>query len=517
MLTEKPSPYPIVDVFAGPGGLGEGFSVLRDDQEKTRFRSVVAIERDGFAHKTLLLRHFVRNFPKGGIPDDYYSYLGGDLELGELYARHKAEFADARKSALKISLGPENHAKVKQIIDQRLEGKARWALLGGPPCQAYSLAGRSRMSRHPDFEKDERHSLYREYLKIIADHQPPVFVFENVKGLLSARLEGDLTINRIVSDLKQPKAALENRTDDLSYRLYSLSETDSPDRDFDPRLFMVEAEKYGVPQARHRMFIVGVRSDIKKKPWQLHPQGLRRTVKETIGDLPQIRSGLSRGQDSFQSWRQAISGLNDIDFGSQLNGASHAKEVECRIRQQIKNSNQPEARFSRVYPGCAEYPTSDEWSDPCLTVLTGHDSRTHMASDLQRYMYASVFAAVTGKSPTLVDFPSTLLPNHVNVGLERNGDIFSDRFRVQLPDQVSKTITSHISKDGHYYIHYDPSQCRSLTVREAARLQTFPDNYKFEGPRTSQYHQVGNAVPPYLAMQIAEIIADILDSMGGGD
>lgn len=93
MLTKKPSSYPIVDVFAAPGGLGEGFSALRDDQEKTRFRSVVAIERDGFSHKTLLLRHFVRNFPKGEIPDDYYSYLGGDLELGELYARYKAEYA----------------------------------------------------------------------------------------------------------------------------------------------------------------------------------------------------------------------------------------------------------------------------------------------------------------------------------------------------------------------------------------------------------------------------------------
>lgn len=138
-----------------------------------------------------------------------------------------------------------------------------------------------------------------------------------------------------------------------------------------------------------------------------------------------------------------------------------------------------------------------------------------MASDLRRYFYAETFAEATGRSPNLADFPKGLLPNHQSVEEGRTGKMFSDRFRVQLGDQTSTTITSHISKDGHYFIHYDPAQCRSLTVREAARLQTFPDNYFFAGPRTAQYHQVGNAVPPQLAHQIAEIVADILDSVRG--
>lgn len=134
-----------------------------------------------------------------------------------------------------------------------------------------------------------------------------------------------------------------------------------------------------------------------------------------------------------------------------------------------------------------------------------------MESDLHRYLFASSFAREEKRSPKLGDFPEVLLPNHENVGSDSTP--FTDRFRVQLRNQPSTTIVSHIAKDGHYYIHPEPSQCRSLTVREAARLQTFPDNYFFEGNRTEQYHQVGNAVPPLLARKIGEIVLRLLQSV----
>jgi DNA (cytosine-5)-methyltransferase 1 len=137
-----------------------------------------------------------------------------------------------------------------------------------------------------------------------------------------------------------------------------------------------------------------------------------------------------------------------------------------------------------------------------------HESRTHMSSDLARYFFLSLYASKFGHTPTLKDdkeFPKALWPDHQSVG-----KAFHDRFRVQLADKPATTITSHISKDGHYFIHPNPLQCRALTVREAARIQTFPDDYIFEGNRTQQYHQVGNAVPPYLAKQVAERVAEAL-------
>ena len=160
------------------------------------------------------------------------------------------------------------------------------------------------------------------------------------------------------------------------------------------------------------------------------------------------------------------------------------------------------------YPLSSNVPKSlYNWlRDVRLGGIVDHETRGHMDSDISRYAFVASFGEQLGRSPRLADFPDDLLPNHKNIGSNK----FVDRFKVQLKNKPATTITSHISKDGHYYIHYDVSQCRSLTVREAARAQTFPDNYFFEGNRTQQYVQVGNAVPPFLARQIGEVIKKIM-------
>jgi DNA (cytosine-5)-methyltransferase 1 len=506
--------YPVIDVFAGPGGLGEGFALNMDEKGRPRFTSVVSIERDEFSHQTLLMRHFVRQFPEGEAPDDYYAFLAGDISRELLFRRYPEAHRHATSSALMISLGSETHAQVQGIIRERIGGHRRWALVGGPPCQAYSLAGRSRMMGRSDFEQDERHTLYLEYLRIIADHRPPVFVMENVKGLLSATIEGKSAITRIVRDLSRPATAIPEAPTDLAYKLYSLTDEHSAGEEVDPRLFVVRAEDHGIPQARHRMFIVGIRSDLKIRPGTLKRMAAP-TVQETIGSLPSLRSGLSREKDSAAAWLSELRAISSMNVRRHLNGAPYAGEVARALDfHNLIEVQSPRSVSSTRYP--MRRPAHDvlrSLYDERLSVLTAHEARSHMGSDLRRYLYAATFAQKAGRSPTLADFPEALLPEHRNVELGRTGKMFSDRFRVQLAGHASTTITSHISKDGHYFIHYDPAQCRSLTVREAARLQTFPDNYFFAGPRTAQYHQVGNAVPPQLAKQIAHIVAEVLDAV----
>lgn len=503
-------PYKVIDVFAGPGGLGEGFATFRYDTEKHPFRLVLSIEKDPSAHSTLMLRSFYRQFDPENIPHEYWSYSKGEITKSELFGFYPRQANTAAKEAQCIELGKTPQHEVKNIIHQRLNGSEKWVLVGGPPCQAYSLVGRSRMrNTNPDFENDERHFLYKEYLRIIADHRPPVFVMENVKGILSAQHSGRKIFEKILNDLRKPGAAVGTQSSCLNYRLFSLVDNKLPEQ-CEPEDFLVKAERYGIPQTRHRVIILGIREDIHITPETLQ-KSESTSVEEAICDLPRIRSSVSREPDTLCLWREILASVSTEEWycKGRRNGLVKTIEKIDKALMDIRTQKLITGAETLNYTGHPKiFP--DWYRQGCDGIITNHSGRSHMRSDLHRYLFVSAYAAANGRSAHLNEFPPAILPAHRNVqdGLQNNH--FADRFRAQVRDRPSTTITSHISKDGHYFIHYDPSQCRSLTVREAARLQTFPDSYKFEGGRTSQYHQVGNAVPPLLSMQVAEIVHDIL-------
>jgi DNA (cytosine-5)-methyltransferase 1 len=185
-------PVLVIDLFAGPGGLGEGFVASLDATGSPRFRVALSIEKDPTARETLRLRAFFRQFPPFARPEQYYDYLRGEMELKALYDFFPEEAAAADREAWHAELGQTPAEEVDARITAALSGENRWALIGGPPCQAYSVIGRSRVGGIDP--EDHRVHLYREYLRILAVHRPAVFVMENVRGILSARL-GDKPVN----------------------------------------------------------------------------------------------------------------------------------------------------------------------------------------------------------------------------------------------------------------------------------------------------------------------------------
>lgn len=507
---------PIVDLFAGPGGLGEGFSSLIDSGGERVFKIAISIEKEFHAHETLELRAFTRSFDPGKMPVEYYRYLRGEITKIELFAAHPTQAKHAAAEAWLAELGSDStpNSLVDERISTALGKKTKpWLLIGGPPCQAYSLVGRSRMMGvdPKKYASDHRHFLYKEYLRILAIHRPPVFVMENVKGLLSASVKNEKILPLILEDLAEPAKAMCDGipltiSQNLEYTLHTLRPYEENSKKGAASDFVVNCEQHGIPQARHRLIIVGVRSDIHKAPSALIPTTVK-NIEDVLGDLPRLRSGISKESDSGKNWALAISDIGKSGwskFGVRDESLLAALVRQSqRIRQNLK-------RGGRFVPGTPAPAAHADWFvDDQLKGFCNHESRGHMRSDLHRYFFFATFAKMSGKSPVMKDFPTGLLPNHGNIAEAIDGKKFSDRFRVQCNGRPSTTVVAHIAKDGHYFIHYDPRQCRSLTVREAARLQTFPDNYFFEGPRTDQYRQVGNAVPPLIARQIAEIIAKL--------
>ena len=512
----------MIDLFAGPGGLGEGFASWLDRRRRRLFRIALSIEMNECARTTLRLRSFYRQFSPGQVPEDYYRFLQGKLTLPELYENFPDQALASDNEAWQAELGKTSPTEVDQRIRTALGGAANWILIGGPPCQAYSLAGRSRVINvdREKYEKDGRHTLYEQYLRILRVHRPPIFVMENVKGILSSKHEGKLIVEKILTDLASPS---EDQHEDqspsspLEYRLFPFADYGeslaSGDIKRAPSDYIIRSELHGIPQARHRFIVLGVRRDIYWTPAKLPNVKKTVSVWKAIGDLPRLRSRLSRKQTSIKEkdtpevWASAVREI----VGQQLN---RENGVEPDVRKRILASlgKLRNAGSGGAFVRSSERPKwqSDWFWDARLPGACNHESRSHRKDDLWRYLFASCYAAVRGKSPTLMNFPVQLLPDHKNIEVLAQEDAevaFADRFRVQVKHRYSTTVTSHIAKDGHYFIHYDPTQCRSLTVREAARLQTFPDNYLFLGGKTEQYKQVGNAVPPLLASKLAAIVA----------
>lgn len=506
-------PFDVIDLFAGPGGLGEGFVSLNHGQT---FKIAVSAEMESSAHATLTLRSFFRHV-QGDTKalNGYYAFCN-DADAPHPSTMFQNAWATAADEARQLTLGlPEHNDILDGIITEKKLTEKRTVLIGGPPCQAYSIVGRSRNMGISDYvaEDDHRQYLYREYLRILHKAKPTVFVMENVKGILSARVGGKRIFHEILRDLTDPSKAFGEKKG-IRYTVHSLVAPAKFSVGMDPesidaRDFIVHSERHGIPQGRHRVILLGVKEDLKYDGRHLLQEKPYVTVREALRDFGKLRSKLGQN-DNSAAWQATVKKLGlalakEANLHEQLDIAKSMESAVSLLADDLPTGG---IRFAKE-PIPERFGNYEKWiADPRLKVWLNHETRSHMESDLGRYFYAATFAQSRGHSPKgHGEFGlKGLAPAHQNWETGK----FADRFRVQRYDSPSTTVTSHIAKDGHYFIHPDPLQCRSLTVREAARLQTFPDNYFFQGNRTQQYHQVGNAVPSLLAHQIAEIVSKCL-------
>lgn len=407
-----------IDLFAGAGGLSEGFI-------RAGFTPVAHVEMDEaacYSLKTRTAYHYLKN---NNQYEDYVSYLKGDISRKELYDLMPSGLLER---VINLPIGGENNEKIHRAIQKQLGGNEVDLIIGGPPCQAYSLVGRARSEN--GMNGDPRNYLYVQYCKYLEQYNPKMFVFENVLGLKSAK--GGLYLRN-----------MEKLFFKKGYKMH---------------LFTVEANKFGVLQNRKRVIIIGWKGDFITSIPDLEKINMSTDFKvsSVFSDLPFLNAG--EGHDKYQ-------------------------EYEKR-------------------PG--KYLT-----DNCLrngiNVLTQHVARPHTNQDKEIYRIAINKWNNEQKRLDYNDLPDRLKTH-------KNRHSFFDRFKVVAKNlNYSQTIVAHIAKDGHYYIHPDIEQNRSISVREAARLQSFPDDYYFEGVkeganRTAAFKQIGNAVPPLMAETIASSI-----------
>ncbi|PZR26412.1 MAG: DNA (cytosine-5-)-methyltransferase [Citrobacter freundii] len=407
-----------IDLFAGAGGLSEGFM-------RAGFEPVAHVELDKaacFTLKTRVAYHYLKSV---GKYDTYVSYLKGEIDRNTLYSFVPQELLD---SVINLGIGAEHNAAIHKAIEKRLQGKSVDLIIGGPPCQAYSLVGRARSSN--GMKGDHRNYLYVHYAKFLEKYNPKAFVFENVIGLKSAG-KGIYLKNMEKLFLKK------------GYKM---------------KLFTVEANNFGVLQNRKRIIIIGWRAhSILNIPnlEEITVSGIN-VVKNLLSDLPKIQAG--EGKNKFQKYK--------------------GKTNEYLNKSLIRNG---------------------------IDVLTQHIARPQSIQDKEIYRIA---VEKWNRDKCRLNYNE--LPERLKT--HQNRSSFFDRFKVVASEETyAQTVVAHIAKDGHYYIHPDLEQNRSLSIREAARIQSFPDDYYFEGVkegvcRTPAFRQIGNAVPPLMASVIANLI-----------
>lgn len=351
-----PVKFGIVDLFAGPGGLGEGFASF-DDAGHKPFQIGISIEKETSAHRTLRLRAFLREHQAqhGALPQAFIDFHAELTEEPDWHEVDAHAWAQAEAEAHCLELGTEDASKA---IDEAIKALRRdyddTILIGGPPCQAYSLVGRARSKGKVGYvpEEDERHYLFREYISVLDRLRPAAFVMENVKGMLSSTIKSRLVFEMLMEDLASLGTGkghqYELRAIHVEGGKASLREAVQPSD------FIVRAEHFGVPQRRHRVIIVGIRSDLAKgAAGAENPvSDAARTVDDVIGNMPMLRSGISRGQDDPDAWRTVVTDAARL-LARLHRGKDHAlmREAFKDVSKQLKTMGPRVRSASRLPDG----------------------------------------------------------------------------------------------------------------------------------------------------------------------